>query len=72
MIFFRNLDPHNNKKVVGCWFNGKRVVISGKNVEMLKSYFREKCWFEAAVCLMWKLSEYANDHSPDACIIPTL
>ena len=31
----------------------------------------EKCWFLACICLIWKLIEYANDHSPDASIIPT-
>ena len=34
-------------------------------------YFQEKCWFVAGICLIWKLMEYTNDHSPDAPIIPT-
>ena len=25
----------------------------------------------AGICLIWKLMEFTNDHSPDACIIPT-
>ena len=30
----------------------------------------EKCWLLAWICLIWKVMEYTNDHSPDACIIP--
>ena len=26
--------------------------------------------FVAGICLFWKLMEYTNDHSLDACIIP--
>ena len=31
----------------------------------------EKNWFVAGICLIWKLMEYTNNNSPDACIIPT-
>ena len=34
-------------------------------------FSQEKCWFVAGIFLIWKLVEYTNDHSPDACIIPT-
>ena len=30
----------------------------------------EKCWLLAWIYLIWKVMEYTNDHSPDACIIP--
>ena len=31
-------------------------------------YSQEKCWFEAVISLIWKLIEYASDHSLDKCI----
>ena len=37
----------------------KKVIIPRKNVGL---------WFE--ICLIWKLMEYTNDHSPNASIIP--
>ena len=35
-------------------------------------FSQEKCWFVAGIRIIWKLMEYKNDHSPDACIIPIL
>ena len=32
---------------------------------------QEECWLVAGICIIWKLMEYKNDPSPDACIIPT-
>ena len=55
MFFFRNIDSHNSR------LNRKRVVIP-------KGCY---CWFVAGICLIGKLKEYTNDHSLDACIIPT-
>ena len=34
-------------------------------------FFQEQCCFVTGICLIWKLMEYRNDHSPDAPIIPT-
>ena len=33
-------------------------------------FHQKKCWLLAWICLIWKVMEYTNDHSPDACIIP--
>ena len=49
----------------------KNDVFSFRNLDPYKSrlYSQEKWWFVAGICLIWKLMEYTNDHSPDASII---
>ena len=44
-----------------------------RNLDLHNSrlFSQEKWWFVAGICLIWKLMEYTNDHSPDASIIPT-
>ena len=44
-----------------------------RNLDLHSSrlFSQEKWWFVAGICLIWKLMEYTNDHSPDASIIPT-
>ena len=34
-------------------------------------FLKENWWFVAGICLIWKLTECTNDHSPDASIILT-
>ena len=45
-----------------------------RNIDLHSSKvsLQEICWFVAGICLIWKLMEHTNGHSPDAFIIPTL
>ena len=54
-FFSRNPDLYNSIRL-----NRKRVVIPRKIVG-----------FVAGFCLIWKLMEFTNHHSPDTPIIPT-
>ena len=47
---------------------------TGKNVSLFRNldphnsrrFHKKKWWFVTGICLIWKLMEYTNDHSPDA------
>ena len=51
--------------------NQKKYFLRNLDPHNSRLFSKENWWFVAGICLIWKLKEYTNDHSPDASIILT-
>ena len=59
------------KKFIESYFMAKNSFVAEVTFHRKKACYSKEKWFVAEICLILKLMENNNDHTPDALIIPT-